>query len=121
MPEYLTRQEAFLKCKKEGKFLVVEEIDKEKIKATLKIAEGDLEAANLIKKNIPKGSNLWNSVYKLYYDAQGRNQEKGMIIVESVFSLKTKINLLKSSVLLEAIPGYLFLVLVHSQPLPTTS
>ena len=29
MPKYLTREEAFIKCKKEGNFIVVEEIDKE--------------------------------------------------------------------------------------------
>lgn len=28
MPEYLTQKEAFLKCKKEGKFMVIEEIKK---------------------------------------------------------------------------------------------
>src|SRR3989344_3618680 len=32
MPKYLTKEEAFLKCKKEGRFLVLEEIDVEKIK-----------------------------------------------------------------------------------------
>jgi len=69
MSKYLAQPEAFLRCKKEGKFLIIEGIDQEKVKATLKIAEGDLEAANLIKKSIPKESNLWNSVYKLYYDA----------------------------------------------------
>src|SRR3989338_11540290 len=58
-----------MKCKKEGKFIVTEEIDKEKIKAILGIAESDIESANSIKKNIPKLSNQWNSVYKLYYDA----------------------------------------------------
>ncbi len=69
MPEYLNQKEAFLKCKKEGKFIVIEETDIEKIKATLKIAEGDIESANFIKKNLSKQSNQWNSVYKLYYDA----------------------------------------------------
>lgn len=69
MPKYLTQQEAFLKCKKEGKFIGIEDIDLEKIKSTLIIAEGDVEAANVIKKNISKQSNLWNSIYKLYYDA----------------------------------------------------
>ena len=49
--------------------MVVEDVDIEKIKSTLIIAEGDVEAASVIKKNIPKQSNLWNSVYKLYYDA----------------------------------------------------
>ncbi|MBI2130114.1 hypothetical protein HYU07_07865 [Candidatus Woesearchaeota archaeon] len=69
MPEYLTQKEAFLKCKKEGKFIATEEAGIEKIKATLIIAEGDVEAANAIKKNLPKQSNQWNSVYKLFYDA----------------------------------------------------
>ena len=69
MSKYLTKEEAFLKCKKEGRFLVVEEIDLEKIKSTLKIAEGDVEAANIIKKSLSKESNLWNGIYKLYYDA----------------------------------------------------
>ena len=41
----------------------------DKIKSTLDIAKGDTEAANSIKKNLPRQSNQWNSVYKLYYDA----------------------------------------------------
>jgi len=69
MPKYLTQKEAFLKCKKEGRFIVTEDIDVGKIKATLIIAEGDVESANILKKNLPKKSNQWNSVYKLYYDA----------------------------------------------------
>lgn len=69
MPEYITQKEAFLKCRKEGRFIVIEETDLKKIKSTLTIAEGDVEAANSIKKNLPKLSNQWNSVYKLYYDA----------------------------------------------------
>lgn len=69
MPEYLTQKEAFTKCKKEGKFIVTEEIDIEKIKSTLNIAEADIESADSIKKNLPKQSNQWSSVYKLYYDA----------------------------------------------------
>ena len=69
MPKYLTQDEAFMKCKKEGSFIVMEEIDTEKIKSTLNIADADVAAANSIKKNLPKKSNQWNSVYKLYYDA----------------------------------------------------
>ena len=69
MPEYLTQKEAFLKCKKEGKFIFIEEINLEKIKATLVIAEGDIEAANSIMENLQRKSNQWNSAYKLYYDA----------------------------------------------------
>ncbi len=69
MPKYLTQNEAFMKCKKEGNFIVMEETDTEKIKSTLNIADADVEAAKSIKKNLPKQSNQWNSVYKLYYDA----------------------------------------------------
>ncbi len=69
MPKFLTQNEAFMKCKKEGKFIVMEETDTEKIKSTLNIADADVQAANSIKKNLPKKSNQWNSVYKLYYDA----------------------------------------------------
>ena len=69
MPKYLTQKEAFDKCKKQGKFVVTEETDKERIKSTLNIADSDIESADLIKKNISEKSNQWNSVYKLYYDA----------------------------------------------------
>ncbi len=69
MPKYLTKEEAFLKCKKEGRFLFIEDIDTEKIKSTLRIAEGDVEAAEVIKKSAAKNNYLWNSAYKLYYDA----------------------------------------------------
>lgn len=69
MPEYLTQKEAFGKCKREGKIIIIEQVDEEKIKATLAIAEGDVESANILRKNLPKNSNQWNSVYKLYYDA----------------------------------------------------
>ena len=69
MPKYLTQKEAFMKCRKEGKFIITEETDIEKIKSTLNIANADVESANSIKKNLPKQSNQWNSVYKLYYDA----------------------------------------------------
>lgn len=69
MPEYLTQKEAFLKCRKEGRFIVIEDIDLEKIKSTFTIAEADVDAANSIKKNLQKQSNQWNGVYKLYYDA----------------------------------------------------
>ncbi|MBI3037263.1 hypothetical protein HYY73_05975 [Candidatus Woesearchaeota archaeon] len=69
MPEYLTQKEAFGKCKTEGKFIIIEQINEDKIKATLAIADGDVESANILKKNLPKKSNQWNSIYKLYYDA----------------------------------------------------
>ncbi len=69
MPEYLTQKEAFTKCKKEGKFIVIDELDIEKIKSTLIIAEADIMSANVIKKNLNKQSIQWSSIYKLNYDA----------------------------------------------------
>lgn len=69
MPKYITQKEAFLKCKEEGKFIITEDIDIEKIKSTIKIAETDVESADFIRKNISKQDSKWNSVYKLYYDA----------------------------------------------------
>lgn len=69
MPKYLTQKEAFIKCRKEGKFIITEEMDKEKIKSTLIIADADIESADSIKKNLSKQSSQWNSIYKLYYDA----------------------------------------------------
>ena len=69
MPKYLTQEEVYTKCKREGKIIFLENCDKEKIKCTLSIAEADVDSANLIKKNISKQSKQWSSVYKLYYDA----------------------------------------------------
>jgi len=69
MPRYLTKKEAFMKCKKEGKFIFIENTNEEKIRTTLKISDGDIESAKTIMKNLPKKSNQWNGVYKLYYDA----------------------------------------------------
>ena len=67
MPKYLTQKEAFDKCKKEGKFIFRESVDRERIKSTVIIA--DAKSADTIKKNITKDSIQWSSVYKLYYDA----------------------------------------------------
>ncbi|MFH1505782.1 MAG: hypothetical protein ABIE94_02225 [archaeon] len=69
MPKYLTQEEAFLKCRKEGSFIVIEETNSDKIRSTLKIADADIESADMIRKNLARKSNQWSSVYKLYYDA----------------------------------------------------
>jgi hypothetical protein len=63
MPEYLTKEDAFNKCKREGKILFIEKADLERIRTNLKIAEEDLEAANEVKKK-----EHWNSAFKLSYD-----------------------------------------------------
>ena len=69
MPRYITKEEAFLKCKKEGCFNVLENIDVEKIKSTVNIAQADIESAEILKTNLSRDSKKWSSVYKLYYDA----------------------------------------------------
>ena len=69
MPRYITQKEAFKKCNQEGRFSVIEDIDKERIRSTLKIADSDIESANYLKKYLPKQGNQWSSIYKLYYDA----------------------------------------------------
>ena len=69
MPKYLTKDEAFTRCRKDGKFIVTEGVDREKIKTTIVIAEADIESANTIKKGLDNKSSQWNTVYKLYYDA----------------------------------------------------
>jgi hypothetical protein len=69
MPNFLNLEEAFTKCKKEGKLIPISEIDLEKIKSSILIAQGDFDAAQVLKKNIANDCMLWNSVYKLHYDA----------------------------------------------------
>jgi hypothetical protein len=69
MPEYLNQKDAFMKCRKEGRFIVIEELNIDKIKSMLNIAESDIQSANDIKKGLTKNSSQWNTVYKLYYDA----------------------------------------------------
>jgi len=68
MPKYLTQQEAFLKCKKDGKFVPIEDLDFDKVKSMLAIAQTDQNSADIIVKHISETSSSWSSVYKLYYD-----------------------------------------------------
>ncbi len=69
MPKYLTQKEAFSKCEKEGKFIFIDELNIDKIKSLIKISEGDIKSAEVIKKSLSKESSQWSSAYKLYYDA----------------------------------------------------
>lgn len=69
MDEYLAQQDTFLKCKKEGKFIVLEGIELGRIKSILAIADADVKSADILKSILAKDSLQWNSVYKLYYDA----------------------------------------------------
>jgi len=69
MPEFLTQPEAFLKCKKDGRFIVLEEVELGRIKSIFVIADADVNSADVLRKILDKNSPQWNSVYKLYYDA----------------------------------------------------
>ncbi len=69
MPRYITKEEAFEKCKIEGKLIPQEEVNIEKIKSIVEIAKSDLKSAQDLKKSLSKDSNQWSSVYKLSYDA----------------------------------------------------
>lgn len=69
MPEYLSQKDAFMKCKKEGRFIIIDELSIDKIKSMMRIADSDVQSSNDIKKSLVKNSLQWNTVYKLYYDA----------------------------------------------------
>ena len=69
MPKYLTQKEAFKKCQIEGRFIPQENIDIDKVKSMLEIAQSDFKSAKEIKKNLSKESKQWNTAYKLSYDA----------------------------------------------------
>jgi len=63
MPVFRKKKDVYERCRCEGNFQPQEEVNLDKIKANLKIAEEDLASAKdiLAKKR-------WNSAYKLYYD-----------------------------------------------------
>jgi hypothetical protein len=69
MPKYLTKEQACEKCEVEGMFYPLKDVEIDKIKSTLIIAQGDFESGKNLKKNLPKESSQWNSVLKLYYDS----------------------------------------------------
>jgi hypothetical protein len=69
MPEYLNQEDAYLRCKRDGKIITVESIDIERIKSTLIIAMSDARAAEILRKSLSDNDAEWNGVYKLYYDA----------------------------------------------------
>lgn len=63
MPKFKTIEECYDSCQVKGFFEEVEEINIEKIKSNLKIADEDLACA---KDSVKK--ERWNSTYKLFYD-----------------------------------------------------
>ncbi len=63
MLKYKTLEERYESCKQHGFFEKIEDINIEKVKTNLKIAEEDLASANDSVKN-----KRWNSAYKLFYD-----------------------------------------------------
>ena len=63
MPKDITQEEAYDKCVADGNIIFNLEPETDRIKAMLKIAEEQLEAAkSLVQKK------LWNSTYKMYYE-----------------------------------------------------
>ena len=65
MPKEYTLEQAYNICLTSRKFILQDNIDKEKIRSRIIIAQDDLQSAkNLIKSEDPK----WNTIYKLYYD-----------------------------------------------------
>lgn len=70
MPKFMTQQEAYTKCKKDGCFIPLEQVDVEKVKSTVDIAEADLKSCKILTENISEDNGIiWNSIYKLNYDA----------------------------------------------------
>ncbi len=64
MPKFKTAEECYASCQAGGHLKKIEDINIEKIKSNLNIAEEDLASANdAVKKE------RWNSAYKLFYDA----------------------------------------------------
>lgn len=63
MPKHKTAEECYGSCQAKGFLEKISEINIEKIKSNLKIAEEDLASA---KDALIKGR--WNSAYKLFYD-----------------------------------------------------
>ena len=63
MPKFKAAEECYGSCQAKGFLENVEDINIEKIKSNLRIAEEDLATANDPVKN-----KRWNSAYKLFYD-----------------------------------------------------
>jgi len=63
VPKEITSEEAYDKCTAEGNFIFNLELDLDRAKTMLEIAEEQLQAAkSLVQKK------LWNSTYKMHYD-----------------------------------------------------
>ncbi|MFH1849347.1 MAG: hypothetical protein ABH879_04115 [archaeon] len=63
MPKHKTLKECYDSCEAQGFIEIKDEINTEKIRSNLLIAEEDMETAKDAVRN-----KRWNSVYKLYYD-----------------------------------------------------
>ncbi|MFH1638144.1 MAG: hypothetical protein ABIB71_06985 [Candidatus Woesearchaeota archaeon] len=64
MQQFRTQEETYDRCISEGKILPRENVELDKAKANLQIAEEDLASAEEILQK-----KRWNSAYKMYYDA----------------------------------------------------
>lgn len=63
MPQFRNKEDVYKRCNSEGNIIEQEEIDIDKIKANLRIAEEDLASAkDILQKK------RYNSVFKIYYD-----------------------------------------------------
>jgi len=63
VPKEITPEEAYDKCTADGNFIFNLELDLDRVKVMLEIAEEQLQAAkSLVQKK------LWNSAYKMHYD-----------------------------------------------------
>ena len=63
MPKFKTVEECYNSCQAEGHLKSIGDVNLDRVRANLKIAEEDLASArDVIKKE------YWNSAYKLFYD-----------------------------------------------------
>ena len=69
MPKQKTLQEAYQECSSNGQFRDQESVNKEKIKTMIKIANTNIDAAEIIREKIDNKSQQWCVIYTLYYEA----------------------------------------------------
>jgi len=81
MPKYLSKEEMYSQCNAKGNFIPKKELDINKIKSMVKIAQEDLETARELKPKL-----RWNTIYKLSYDALHQLTE-AFILFEKIKSL----------------------------------
>ncbi len=63
-----TLQGICLACKEEGSFVPLARTNQEEIRSMVRIAQMDLASAKELAKIASPESDMWNALYKLYYD-----------------------------------------------------